>query len=311
MAEDRAVMETGNVHTVEEVLTCPDGRRINLLTTKTPRLDKEGHVIGIIGVARDVTAMKKAQDDLRRLNDELEQRVILRTSALRRANEELSREIAERQRLEHEVLSIAEKEQRRLGLHLHEELSQQLVGIGFLCKVAAVKLANEQHPEARGIDELSTMLQEALLATQDLAKSSYPVELETGGLITALQGLAERTSRLYGIACALETQEDVTFCNEEDIAIHLFRIVQEALTNALKHGQPQRILIECKTVKGRGIVNVTDDGTGFDGDAPSSGMGLHIMRYRASLIGATLEVRESPPHGCTVVCTMRGSSRKR
>lgn len=309
MSEDRSVIESGCTHTVEEVFTCPGGQKIILSTTKTPRLDKDGKVIGIIGVARDITEIKSAQNALHRLNDELEKRVVLRTTALRKANEELSHEMNERQRLEDEVLGIAEKEQRRLGLHLHEELSQQLVGIGFLCKVLSVKLMNEQHPEAKGVGELSVLLQEALEATRDLAKSYYPVELQTGGLITALQSLAERTARLFGVDCEFRSQEALTFCNEDHTAIHLYRIVQEAVTNALKHGNSKRILIECKTVKGHGIIYVTDDGSGFDHTAPTDGMGLHLMRYRAGLVGAELEVK-SQPNGCTVICAMKGLRNK-
>lgn len=305
LTNDQRVMEMRMTETIEETLTTSSGGRLTLLTTKTPRLDAAGNVVGIVGVARDITEFKQTQNALIHLNEELEKRVALRTAALQQANEDLSREIAERQRLENDMLHIAEREQRRLGQYLHEELSQHLVGIGFLCRVLSDKLNDENHPKARGVSELSSMLQEALDSTRDLAKSYYPVELETGGLITALQSLAERTSRLFGVNCDFKSDEDLAFFSDSQSAIHFYRIVQEAVTNALKHGKATHIVIECKTTDGIKSITITDDGRGFEPKNGSTGLGLHFMRYRARLVGAEMEVKKPGPNGCSVTCAVK------
>lgn len=308
LTSDQRVMEMRMTETVEEKFTTSAGTKLTLLTTKTPRLDAAGNVIGIVGVARDITEFKRTQDELYHLNKELEKRVTLRTAALQRSNEELCREIAERLRLENDILRIAEQEQRRLGQYLHEELSQHLVGIGFLCRVLSDKLNDENHPKAKGVNELANMLQEALESTRDLAKSYYPIELETGGLPFALQSLAERTSRLFGVRCYFKSDENLTFFSDAQSAIHLYRIAQEAVTNALNHGKATHIVIECKTTHDFGSITITDDGEGFDPQKDSNGLGLHFMRYRARLAGAEMEVRKPGPNGCAVTCMVRGQS---
>jgi len=252
----------------------------------------------------DIIDRNRAEEALRRLNEELEQRVLTRTMALRQSNEDLKRESAERLRLEKEILEIAEKEQRRFGQELHERLGQELAGIWFLSKVLADKLEGECHPQGPASAEMSRMLQAALDSIRDLARSSYPVELETGGLLGALEGLASRTEGLLNVRCVLRCDWPRMFSLPPDLGIHIYRIVQEAVTNAIKHGSPRHVLIECKSGPGRRVITVTDDGEGFSPRPDSAGMGLHLMRYRAELIGAKLDVCRGPDRGCVVTCTI-------
>ncbi|HEY2573111.1 MAG TPA: PAS domain S-box protein, partial [Verrucomicrobiaceae bacterium] len=252
----------------------------------------------------DITERKNAEEALRRLNEELEERVRLRTAALGQANEKLNNEMAERRRLEKQILEIAERSQRRFGQELHEGLGQELAGIWFLCNVLADKLKNETHPEAPAVAELAKLLQGSLDATRNLARVSYPVELETGGLLAALESLAERTEGLFNVHCTLRCDWPRMFTLPDHMGIHVYRVVQEALTNAIKHGHPQNIAIECRSGPNMRTITVTDDGDGFAPSSESSGMGLHLMRYRAQIVGAQLNVRRAGEKGCVVTCTI-------
>jgi signal transduction histidine kinase len=270
-------------------------------------------VVGItnLTVACGEEARQYSQRALRDLNEKLEQRVTERTAELRRMNGLLTSEMEERQRLEKEILGISEREQRRLGQDLHEGVSQQLAGVSFLCKVLADRLSAEKHSEASAAEELSNLFQEALDATRALARSFYPVEIESGGLQTALQGLAERTQGLFGIECELKCMGGAPSERVEDSAIHIYRIVQEALTNVIKHSQAHRVVIECSASKGREMVRVIDNGVGFGTVPQGNGMGLHLMRYRARLIGAELEVSRQNGRGTVVSCSLQPTAKER
>lgn len=267
-------------------------------------------VVGItnLTVACGEEARQYSQRALRDLNEKLEQRVAGRTAELCRTNGLLTGEMEERQRLEKEILKISEREQRRLGQDLHEGVSQQLAGVSFLCKVLADRLSAEKHPEAAAAGELSNLFQEALDATRSLARSFYPVEIESGGLQTALQGLAERTQGLFGIECELKCVGGAPSERAED-SIHIYRIVQEALTNVIKHSHAHRVVIECSAANGNEMVRVIDNGIGFGAAPQSNGMGLHLMRYRARLIGAELEVSRQNGRGTVVCCSMKTSGK--
>jgi signal transduction histidine kinase len=263
-------------------------------------------------VACGEEARQYSQRQLYELNEKLEQRVSERTAELRSTNGLLMTEMEERQRLEKEVLKISEREQRQLGQDLHEGVSQQLAGVTFLSKVLADRLRAENHRQSDSAVELSRLLHEALDATRSLARNFYPVEFESGGLQSALQGLAERTHGLFGIECEFRCLGGAPLKRDEDSAIHIYRIVQEALTNVIKHSRAHRVVIECSASGGQETVRIMDNGIGF-GSAPNgSGMGLHLMRYRARLIGAVLEVsrQNGNGRGTIVSCSMKAPSRQ-
>lgn len=282
-----------------------DGAVVWVQGSAVPLQDAAGHLTGYVGSVADITGIKRAEEELRRLNEDLEARVAQRTSALQQANEELKREFVERQRLEEELLDVSEREQRRLGEDLHEGLGSQLAGMGFLCQVLADRLAAEAHSQAASAKELNGLLLQSLDIARNLARSSYPVELETGGLGAALEGLAERTGQVYGVRCEFHNRQQSEFFDDGSAAIHVYRIVQEAVTNAMKHGKAKLITIECGSENGMMMVTVTDDGSGFDPGEEPEGMGLHLMGYRARLIGAKLEVRRGESSGCVVSCAWK------
>ena len=266
--------------------------------------DRDGNPIRYTGITIDVTEQREAEEALRRFNAELESLVRERTEVIQMTMQELRAEMAERRRLEQEILSIGEREQARIGQDLHDDLGQRLVGLSLLIQLLSGKLAVESHPAAADATRMKSLVSECLATTRNLAKSLYPVELERGGLILSLQDLAQRTEMMAGIVCTVSTGDAFRF--EKSAEIHLYRIVQESVANALKHGKARHIAITCTAKDGVSTLAVTDDGTGF---APQEGMkwegmGLHLFEYRARLIGATIEVARGETGGCRVRCLL-------
>ncbi|MEO7101255.1 MAG: PAS domain S-box protein [Luteolibacter sp.] len=232
---------------------------------------------------------------------------VKREMALEAAHATLETEIAERRRLEEEILGIGEREQERIGQDLHDELGQQLVGMTILMQVLSRQLSAESHPLAEDAARLETGLAGTIDTTRNLAKSLYPVELERCGLILALEDLANRTESLTGISCKMAA--DVGFQFKKSAEIHLYRIVQESIGNALKHGKARNITIECKVFNGISILTVTDDGSDSERQEEKkwAGIGLHLFQYRARLIGARLTVTFGEHGGCQVRCSLAPS----
>lgn len=245
-----------------------------------------------------------------RARDELEIRVQERTSELSRANEALSEEIYERSRLQKELLDAGERERQRLGRDLHDDLGQLLTGIGFLSSAAEQKLLTNSRTEAAELREIRKLVQDAIAKTRILSLGLTPVSLGEGGLEAALQELAAVTQRVFGVACAAKGNGR-TDLRDPHVVTNLYRIAQEAINNAVRHGGARRIEISFAAQPGSVTLSVRDDGSGFSSDAGSKrtnshdGLGLGIMKYRADLLGGKLEIR-SDSSGTTVTCTTPG-----
>jgi PAS domain S-box-containing protein len=212
-------------------------------------------------------------------------------------------EITENKRLEKEVQEISEQEKRRIGQDLHDGLGQYLTGIACMVKVVEQKLASRDLAEAVDVKKITTMVNETISQARDLARGLSPVELENNGLQAALQELASRVSRT-NVNCVLKAP---TFTRVYDnaAAIHLYRIGQEAVNNAVKHGRAKNITIALSTQNNQVELTVEDDGCGFSKGGPkSNGMGLRVMNYRAGMIGATVSIGPATPCGTIVRCVM-------
>jgi PAS domain S-box-containing protein len=249
-------------------------------------------------------ARQQAEAQLSSLNRELENRVQERTAKLNETVAALEAEIFHRHRLEREILEISEREQRRLGSDLHDGLGQELSGIAILGDVLAKQLGAQNNPLADTADKMANYVRAALDSTRLLAKGNYPIELECHGLRLALQDLARQTSRRTRIHCELRHNgaEPVL---EKSAEIHIYRIIQECIGNAVKHAMPKHIIIESQAGDGEHSFSVTDDGCGFAVPADNPGMGLHLMRYRARVIGAKLTIDQPQEGGCRVTCRLR------
>ncbi len=206
------------------------------------------------------------------------------------------------QRLEHEIIGISEREQRRIGQDLHDGICQYLAAIG--CSAASLKsdLQNlNLLQEARVADELVLLLREAVVQTRDLARGLVPVQMVEAGLACALEDLTLSVSKLLGIRCTFHSSGSA-IVHEEDVASHLYRIAQEAINNATKHGQATDIAISLTVAGDTTTLRIKDNGAGISKTTTEQpGMGLSIMKYRARLSGGELSIEE-PPEGGTVVC---------
>ena len=214
-------------------------------------------------------------------------------------------DITERKRLEQQIIEVSEDEQKRIGQELHDGLGQHLTGIAFLSKALEQKLAVQSLPEAMDAGEIVKFVNQGISQTRALARNLFPVELEDNGLMSALEQLASNVNKLFGISCTF-TCDNPVLVHDRIAAINLYRIAQEAANNAAKHSKADRIRIALAAADGKIHLSVTDDGIGFDptGRANHEGMGCHIMRYRADMLGASLLIQKAAGSGTEVRITM-------
>jgi len=165
------------------------------------------------------------------------------------------------------------------------------------------KLAAESKNESKQAGEIGKHIRNAISHTRKLARGLSPVELEANGFMSALHELAGNVQMLFQVECRLECPKPVLI-RSNGFATHLYRIVQEAINNAVKHGKARRILISLKPVGARIALTVTDNGLGFSNETKKSGgMGLRIMKYRANVVDAALEIRSGiGGAGTSVIC---------
>jgi len=219
------------------------------------------------------------------------------------------RVITERNRLEEEILKISDRERRRVGQDLHDDLGQHLTGIGFMAEELEQSLGKQgMTVEARKVGAMVNLVEEAKVKTRNLVQGLYPIELESDGLLTAIQNLATQTEKVYGVSCFVSVDQHLQIGNA-GIGESLYHIAQEAITNAVRHGQPTRIDLELRQEDGQLIMAVEDNGCGLPDDyGERDGMGIRIMRYRARVINGRLEVEHTPGGGTIVKCLVSGVS---
>ena len=223
------------------------------------------------------------------------------------------RDITERKRLEKEILEISEREQRRIGHDLHDGLCQHLAGVEMMSQVLEQKLSARSPDAAKRAGDIAKNVREAISQTRSLARGLSPVTLDSEGLVSALQELALNTGKIFGVACRFDCDPPVSVADHA-VATHLFRLAQEAVANAIKHGQANQISIRLTSDRGRAILKVDDDGTGFPVEIfKSKGMGLRIMQSRVGMMDGTLSIECNPSGGASVICSVpnRSASKKR
>ena len=251
-----------------------------------------------------------AEEALRRAHDELEIRVHQRTAELKAANAKLQNSIAERRRLETELLEITEKERRRIGLDLHDDLGQQLSGIALMTKGLELKLARQKVAESQDVARIHTLIQQAMSHASDLAHDLATLDFAERDLPSALGELAARASDLFSISCRFKSAAAVPSL-DPGVMSQIYKIAQEAVTNAIKHGKAKRVSIGLSNGDDKLTLTVQNDGLPFpDLRSHSTGMGLRIMNYRASLIGASLDIRAKGNHGTVVTCSVPVEAKK-
>ena len=259
----------------------------------------------------EINERKQAERALRSAHAELEQRVRERTAELATANKTLQTDIAERKRLEKEILEISDREQRRIGQDLHDGLGQHLAGIELMSQVLEQKLSKTSKSAATQAQKISAYVRDAISQARLLARGLSPVVLESQGLMFALEELASRTEGLFAVSCRFYCRSPVLI-HDNNVATHLYRIAQEAVTNAVKHGKAKQIEIILQHTRERTSLVIKDNGCGFPKDrSDHKGMGLQIMQYRASMIGGSISTRTEPDGGALVTFTLAPRSEPR
>ena len=216
--------------------------------------------------------------------------------------EGIARDVTERKRLEREILEISNREQRRIGHDLHDGVCQLLAGVAYRIDILADQLQEKNMAEYSEAERVGSLINEAITQTRGVARGLFPVQLEENGLSWALEDLATNAGNIFRIKCDLAFSKP--FPNvENDAALHLYYIVQEAVLNAAKHGNATQINISLDRKDDRFALNIQDDGSGFEtANGNPTGMGIRIMRYRARVIGATLDLKSKPGQGTQVTC---------
>ena len=232
------------------------------------------------------------------LHHEMEERVSQRTAAL-------TEEIAQRHRLEREILEIGERERRRIGHDLHDGLGQHLTATAMAAQVLCENITVQSVRAAHEAKRIVTLVEQAIDQTRSLAKGLLLAEIEEDRLLAALHELAATTRDQFRIECLFRATETVQL-PDNAAASHLYRIAQEAVRNAARHGRARRIEITLLAQRDAVTLAIDDNGAGIAPERrrDSSGLGLRIMAHRAAMIGADFAI-ESPPEGGTrIVCRL-------
>ena len=260
----RRALETGEPVASETVNYRKDGTPFVLQWEIAPVRDEAGRIVNWVGTQRDVT---------------------------------------EQRRLEHEVLVATEREQERMAREIHDGLGQVLTGSAMMLSVVEGELAaGDQAELAADVARVRSLVGDALDQARAIARGLSPVEIDPGGLVPALRQLCDDVGRAFDVACTLRTEGRPAVATSEG-AGHLFRIVQEATTNAVRHGRAQSVEVALAADGDDVVLTVRDDGSGIPEpvlDERRRGLGLRTMAYRARRVGGALDV-QAPDGGGTVV----------
>ena len=293
----------------ETIRQAKDGRQLHISLTVSPVRDAQGTIIGASKVARDITERKRAEEALRRMQEELEERVRARTAELSSANESLQREITERHRVEQERMQLLtrlilaeEDERRRIARELHDQLGQQLTALRLTLEMLkAQSVGTELRVQVETLEAL------ALQLDQDVAFRVWelrPTVIEDLGLQTALTKYVGTWSTHFGIHAQLHTGQTTDKRLPSEVETTMYRLAQEALNNVAKHARADRVDVVLERGSEHVSLIIEDNGVGFDvSDAETLGQGLGLvgMRERASLVGAHLQIESTLGLGTTVI----------
>jgi PAS domain S-box-containing protein len=297
------------------------GRNVNRLMPEPFHGEHDGYLRNycrtgrakIIGIGREVTGQRKDGSTFP---------MHLSVSEVRLKDQRLFtgivHDLTERRRLERLIMEIAANEQRRIGQDLHDGLCQDLVGIAFCIDAVARELAVQGNGES--MEKLAGSVREAAGQARRLAHGLNPVDLKAGGLAAALENLANKVTESFGIQCSFHWDNHAKVY-EDATATHLYRVAQEAVGNAVRHGKAKKVQIGLVERNTSLVMTVTDDGRGIpaevadlvkQGLAPSGqgqplsiGMGLQTMHYRARVIGGVFTVSPRKGGGTCITCTIR------
>ncbi len=262
------------------------------------------NVLAVTGLllAASTTEQRRSRAEIKSAHDELEQRVRERTEELVKTNAALQQEIAERERLEAALIQVSEAQQKTIGRELHDGLGQHLTSIAFFGAALQQKLNDRGQPEADAAQSIVELVNQSIDMTRRISKGLYPAALESQDLTAALEQLADNARSPKGMTCVLRADPEAQV-SDPLVAINLYRFAQEAINNAVKHSQAHHLWIDLACVNDNHRLSISDDGIGFDPESitQGQGLGMHSLRFRASLLGGSFEIEKNPQGGTTVV----------
>lgn len=281
-----------------------DNERFDVLLLLTPLRDSFGNINGWLSSITDITLRKQAEEALRRSKEELEMRVRERTRDLSAAKTKLEAAIAERRRLEHELLEITERERRRIGLDLHDDLGQKLSGIALMTKGLELRLGQKGAAESEEARRIHDLVQQAMSHASDLARDLATLDFGEKDLPAALEHLAAHARNLFEVSCRFKSDGNIPALDANTVR-QLYKIAQESVTNAIKHGKAKQVSIQLAGDTNQLALTIRNNGLPFPSVvSQNAGMGMRIMNYRATLIGGSLEIKPGKPHGTVVTCAV-------
>ncbi|HEY3860290.1 MAG TPA: PAS domain S-box protein [Verrucomicrobiae bacterium] len=281
-----------------------DGERFDTLLLMTALKDSFDNITGWLSSITDITQRKQAEDELRRSHEELELRVRQRTADLTAANIQLQAAMDERRRLEHELLEITDNERRHIGLNLHDDLGQKLTGIAMMVKGLQNQLGRQNSESAKDAARIHALIQETMVQTRELSHDLITLDVEDKDLATAMEGMVSHVKRTFKISCRFDSEAAVPALEPASV-VQLYKITQEAVTNAIKHAKAKNVDIRLSNGGNFLVLSISNDGMPFPTIfKPSDGLGLRIMNYRAHLIGASLEIKPGAHEGAVVTCSL-------
>lgn len=217
------------------------------------------------------------------------------------------RDISERRKLENAVLKTSEHERRRVGQDLHDGLGQMLTGISLISGNLAHRLALEDHDMAEDLSEVTELVRDADRMSRNIARGLVPVELDGEGLSTAIERLCQNARKFFSVECTFQ-EEGGAYTPDSGAASNLYRIAQECISNAVKHGRATQVDVSLRQKKDRVILQVQDNGVGFPETlSDDRGMGVDIMGYRARVINARLSIERREEGGTIITCVLSSS----
>jgi two-component system sensor kinase FixL len=283
------------------------GRNISMLMPEPYRSEHDDYLERyrrtgerrIIGIGREVRGRRKDGSEF-----PMDLAVSVINFGNRRIFTGIVRDITARKELEQEILAISDHEQRRIGADLHDDLCQRLAGIRFACDSLRKTLGDSSDERAlERLGKIGAEISAAIDHTRMLARGMTPVALEQNGLASALEELAASVRKLFHVKCTFRASKTIAI-NDPIAATHLYRIAQEAINNALKHGCATAITLSLGRNGSNSLLRIGDNGTGFSmkDSREAEGMGLRTIAYRAAMISGSTRVVSFPGRGTTITC---------
>src|SRR6266480_3675525 len=262
------------------------GNEIRVHDTTTSLRNSKGRLIGFAKVVRHIDSFSDRKDDA--------------AIELAKALARVAVEVEHRRRLEAQLLTAVEQERERLGRDLHDDLSQRLAGAALMTRTLAKELKGRSAADREKARALGDLLAEATSVARNLSRGLHPITLTANGLPKALEELAARVPQNVRFSWPSSKKLDL----DPSVALHVYRIAEEAVGNAVRHAKANKVTIEMHITPGRKIaLTITDDGVGFRRSA-AEGMGLQNMRYRARVIRGALKIASAPKRGTVVTCIL-------